>query len=30
MMRIDIFDVGHGGCSVITCPNGARIRAAMS
>jgi beta-lactamase superfamily II metal-dependent hydrolase len=25
MMRIDIFDVGHGGCSVITCPNGARI-----
>lgn len=25
MMKIDIFDVGHGGCSVITCPNGARI-----
>ena len=25
MMRIEIFDVGHGGCSVITCPNGARI-----
>lgn len=25
MMRIDTFDVGHGGCSVITCPNGARI-----
>lgn len=24
-MKIDIFDVGHGGCSVITCPNGARI-----
>lgn len=25
MMRIDVFDVGHGGCSVITCPNGAHI-----
>lgn len=25
MMTIDIFDVGHGGCSLITCPNGARI-----
>lgn len=25
MMRIDIFDVGHGGCNVVTCPNGARI-----
>src|SRR5262245_23420127 len=24
-MLIDIFDVGHGGCTVITCPNGARI-----
>ncbi len=24
-MRIEIFDVGHGGCSVITCPTGARI-----
>jgi len=24
-MRIDIFDVGHGNCSLITCPNGARI-----
>jgi beta-lactamase superfamily II metal-dependent hydrolase len=24
-MLIDIFDVGHGGCSVITCPNGSRI-----
>jgi beta-lactamase superfamily II metal-dependent hydrolase len=25
MMKIDIFDVGHGGCSIITCPNGARV-----
>jgi beta-lactamase superfamily II metal-dependent hydrolase len=25
MMMIDIFDVGHGGCSVITCPNATRI-----
>lgn len=25
MMRIEIFDVGHGGCSVVTCPNGTRI-----
>ena len=24
-MKIDIFDVGHGNCSLITCPNGARI-----
>lgn len=24
-MRIDIHDVGHGHCSVITCPNGARV-----
>jgi beta-lactamase superfamily II metal-dependent hydrolase len=24
-MRIDIHDVGHGHCSVITCPNGAQI-----
>lgn len=24
-MRIDIHDVGHGHCSVVTCPNGARI-----
>lgn len=25
MMRVDIHDVGHGGCAVVTCPNGARI-----
>lgn len=25
MMQINIFDVGHGGCSVITCPNGATV-----
>jgi beta-lactamase superfamily II metal-dependent hydrolase len=24
-MRIDIFDVGHGHCSVVTAPNGRRI-----
>jgi beta-lactamase superfamily II metal-dependent hydrolase len=24
-MKIEIHDVGHGGCSVVTCPNGARI-----
>lgn len=24
-MRIDIFDVGHGACSVVNCPNGARV-----
>jgi len=24
-MKIDIFDVGHGNCALITCPNGARI-----
>ena len=24
-MRIDIHNVGHGHCSVITCPNGAKI-----
>lgn len=24
-MRIDIFDVGHGACSVITCPDGKRL-----
>ncbi len=24
-MMIHIHDVGHGGCAVITCPNGARI-----
>lgn len=24
-MKIEIFDVGHGGCSVITCPNRARM-----
>ena len=24
-MRIDIHDVGHGHCSVVTCPNGAKI-----
>lgn len=24
-MRVQIFDVGHGGCAVITAPNGARI-----
>jgi beta-lactamase superfamily II metal-dependent hydrolase len=24
-MRIDIFNVGHGNCSLVTCPNGARI-----
>ncbi len=25
MMMIDIFDVGHGGCTVITAPNGKRM-----
>ncbi len=25
MMRVNIFDVGHGACSVITCPNGGRV-----
>lgn len=24
-MKIEIHDVGHGGCAVVTCPNGARI-----
>ena len=24
-MRVDIFDVGHGACSVITCPDGKRL-----
>ncbi len=24
-MKIDIFDVGHGACSVITCPDGRRL-----
>ena len=24
-MMVQIFDVGHGACSVITCPNGARV-----
>ena len=24
-MRINIFDVGHGNCALVTCPNGARI-----
>lgn len=24
-MRIDIHDVGHGHCSVVTCPNGSQI-----
>jgi beta-lactamase superfamily II metal-dependent hydrolase len=24
-MRIDFFDVGHGACSVITCPDGNRL-----
>jgi beta-lactamase superfamily II metal-dependent hydrolase len=24
-MRVDIFDVGHGACSVITCPDGQRL-----
>ena len=24
-MRIDIHDVGHGACAVVTAPNGARI-----
>lgn len=24
-MRIQVFDVGHGGCAVVTAPNGARI-----
>jgi beta-lactamase superfamily II metal-dependent hydrolase len=24
-MKIDIFDVGHGACSVITCPDGKRL-----
>jgi len=24
-MRIDIFDVGHGACSLISCPNGTRV-----
>ena len=24
-MKINIFDVGHGNCSLITCPDGARI-----
>jgi beta-lactamase superfamily II metal-dependent hydrolase len=25
MIKLEVFDVGHGGCHVITCPNGARI-----
>lgn len=24
-MRIDIFNVGHGNCALVTCPNGRRI-----
>jgi beta-lactamase superfamily II metal-dependent hydrolase len=24
-MKIDIFDVGHGACSVVTCPDGRRL-----
>jgi beta-lactamase superfamily II metal-dependent hydrolase len=24
-MKIDVFDVGHGACSVITCPDGKRL-----
>lgn len=24
-MKLDIFDVGHGACSVITCPDGKRL-----
>jgi|ERR1700734_2503553 beta-lactamase superfamily II metal-dependent hydrolase len=24
-MKVDIFDVGHGACSVITCPDGRRL-----
>ncbi len=24
-MKIEIHDVGHGGCAVVTCPNGSRI-----
>lgn len=24
-MQIEIFDVGHGGCAMVTCPNGAKI-----
>jgi len=24
-VKIEIHDVGHGGCAVVTCPNGARI-----
>ena len=24
-MRIDIHDVGHGACAVVTCPGGARV-----
>jgi len=24
-MKVDIFDVGHGACSVITCPDGQRL-----
>jgi beta-lactamase superfamily II metal-dependent hydrolase len=24
-MKVDIFDVGHGACSVITCPDGKRL-----
>jgi beta-lactamase superfamily II metal-dependent hydrolase len=24
-MLINIFDVGHGGCSMVTCPNGTRM-----
>ncbi|MES1240130.1 MAG: hypothetical protein ABUT39_00785 [Acidobacteriota bacterium] len=24
-MIIDIFDVGHGSCNLITCPNGTRV-----
>ena len=24
-MKIDIFDVGHGNCALVTCPNGKRI-----
>lgn len=25
MIKVEIFDVGHGACNIITCPNGARI-----
>jgi hypothetical protein len=24
-MRVDIFDVGHGQCAVVTAPNGRRV-----